>query len=270
MDYLPSNPLAGKSAAPSNGQEPTEEQKKAQYDAFPEEQKKKQTYTEWVIEAYNNQYEGWMPWLETQYLKWFGKGDNKASYVAKGQPSTSYHAQLLVIRFGHCDLNSYSFVCSIRLFPYPSHHLSDRTLDTLNKSKITGIKQVDQIQDDVNSLVGNQLGENGLLAPVGKMVSTEGIDRAERGGKDDKGSYGGPVAGYTDPMIKPGKSAGEGVAGGAHSGAQAVGGGMQSGAQTVGSGAGKIGEGVVGGVKGAGEYVGGLIGGGKKAESGSK
>lgn len=65
------------------GGEPSEEQKKQMYDNLPSEQKKKQTYTEWVREAYNNQYEKWMPWIEDQYLKWFGN-DNKASYATKG------------------------------------------------------------------------------------------------------------------------------------------------------------------------------------------
>lgn len=44
----------------------------------------KQSYGEWLKEAYNNGYERWMPWIEDQYLKWFGKGDNKASYATKG------------------------------------------------------------------------------------------------------------------------------------------------------------------------------------------
>ncbi|RDW70413.1 hypothetical protein BP5796_08810 [Coleophoma crateriformis] len=159
--------------------EPTEEQKKQMYNSLPADQKKKQTYTEWLTEMYNNQWENWMPWIEDQYLKWFGKGDNKASYATK---------------------------------------------DTLNKSKVTGIKQVDQIQDDVHNLVGNQLGENGLLAPVGNMISKEGVNRAERGGKDDKGTYGGPASGMTDPMIKNAKGAGEGLVGGAQSAAGFVGG----------------------------------------------
>ncbi|KUJ16415.1 uncharacterized protein LY89DRAFT_669928 [Mollisia scopiformis] len=203
MNYLPSNPLASsKKAGPAEGSEqPTEAQKHAQYDALSPEQKKKQTYTEWVTEAYNIQYERWMPWIEDQYLYWFGKGDNKASYVAKG------------------------------------------------------IKQVDQIQDDVHNLVGNQLGENGLLAPVGKLVSTEGINRAERQGRDDQGSYGGAAAGYTDPMIKGGKSAGEGVVGG-----------VAEGGKVVGSGAQSVGSGVVGGVKGAGGFVGGMFGGKKEVK----
>jgi hypothetical protein len=114
--------------------------------------------------------------------------------------------------------------------------------EQLNKTKVTGIKQVDQIQDDVNSLVGNQLGSNGLLAPIGNMVSKEGVNRAERGGKDDKGTYGGPVAGYSDPVLEKGQAAGQGVAGGAQ----------------------KVGSGVLDGAKGAGGYLGGLVGGGKK------
>jgi hypothetical protein len=46
-------------------------------------EEKKETYREWAGRHYNNQYENWTPWLEDQYLKWFGK-DNKASYVTKG------------------------------------------------------------------------------------------------------------------------------------------------------------------------------------------
>jgi hypothetical protein len=48
-----------------------------------EEQKQKQSYSGWLREQYNIQYEKWYPWIEDQYLRWFGKGDNKASYVAK-------------------------------------------------------------------------------------------------------------------------------------------------------------------------------------------
>ncbi|KAB8217048.1 hypothetical protein BDV33DRAFT_177686 [Aspergillus novoparasiticus] len=110
-----------------------------------EEKKQQQSYSDWLREQYNIQYEKWYPWIEDQYLKWFGKGDNKASYGTK---------------------------------------------DTLNESKVTGINQVDQLQDDVHNLAGNQLGDNGLLSPVGKMVSKEGINRAERKGKDEEGKYG--------------------------------------------------------------------------------
>lgn len=36
---------------------PSEDQKKAMYEGLSEDQKKKQTYTEWVKDAYSNQYE---------------------------------------------------------------------------------------------------------------------------------------------------------------------------------------------------------------------
>lgn len=114
--------------------------------------------------------------------------------------------------------------------------------DTLDKSKITGISQVDKLQDGVNNLVGDQVGKDGLLAPVGNMVSKEGINRAERGGKDESGSYGGPASSVTDPMVKNAQGAGEGLAGGAQSAGGAV----------------------TDGAKSAGGYLGGMFGGGKK------
>ncbi|KAF1982757.1 hypothetical protein K402DRAFT_397283 [Aulographum hederae CBS 113979] len=116
------------------------------------------------------------------------------------------------------------------------------TKDTLDKSKITGIDQVDTLQDGVNSLVSGQVGQGGLLQPIGDMASKEGINRAERGGKDDSGSYGGPLSGVTDPVAKNAMAGGEGVA----EGGKGV--------------AGKVGE----GVSGAGGYVSSLWGGGKK------
>ena len=90
--------------------------------------------------------------------------------------------------------------------------------------------------------MGDQVGKDGLLAPVGNMASKEGINRAERGGKDEQGSYGGPAASYTDPVVNQTKGAGEGLAGGA----QSAGGAVTEGA------------------KGAGSYVGGLFGGKKE------
>jgi hypothetical protein len=39
----------------------------------------------------------------------------------------------------------------------------------------------------VNNLAAGQVGQGGLLQPVGDAVSKEGINRAERGGKDDGG-----------------------------------------------------------------------------------
>ncbi|KAL4998701.1 hypothetical protein BDV10DRAFT_185084 [Aspergillus recurvatus] len=156
----------------------TEEQKRHFYDNLPEQEKKEKSYAQWVKEAYAEQYEKWMPWLEDQYLKWFGKGDNKASYVAK---------------------------------------------DNLSKTKITSNEQLNQLQDDTNNLVGNQIGEKGLLAPVGNLVSKEGINRAERGGKDENGSYGGPLGGVTDPVVERGKSVGSSVADGVRSAGNSIG-----------------------------------------------
>ncbi|KAJ5720671.1 uncharacterized protein N7483_008605 [Penicillium malachiteum] len=131
----------------------------------------KQTYKEWLQEAYNNGYERWMPWIEDQYLKWFGKGDNKVSYATK---------------------------------------------DSLSKTKVTGVNQVDQLQDDTNNLLGNQLGDKGLLKPVGQFVSKEGVNRAERNGKDENGSYGN-FGTLTDAGSKGINTLGSGVAQGAES-----------------------------------------------------
>ncbi|KAJ5585503.1 uncharacterized protein N7459_005303 [Penicillium hispanicum] len=102
-------------------------------------------------------YEEWMPWIEDQYLKWFGKGDNKASYVTK---------------------------------------------DTLSKSRITGNEQADQIQDDVANMVGNQISDKGVLKPAGNFACKEGINRYERNGKDEAGSYEGSFQKVTDSGVK--------------------------------------------------------------------
>ncbi|KAK6501407.1 hypothetical protein TWF481_009247 [Arthrobotrys musiformis] len=115
---------------------------------------------ETVKQYYNRQYDIWVPWLEDQYLYYFGK-DNKASYVTKQQ---------------------------------------------LEKSKVTGVKQVDKLQDGVHNLAAGQVGKDGLLQPVGDLVSKQGVNRIERGGKDEDGSYGGPLGGVTDPIIDGAKS----------------------------------------------------------------
>lgn len=97
---------------------------------------------------------------------------------------------------------------------------------------MTGVKQVDQLQDGVNNLVAGQVGQDGLLKPVGDTFSKEGINRAERQGKDDSGSYvGGPAGSVVNPLAEGGK---------------------------------KVGGGLVDGGKAAGGMVGGLFGGGKK------
>ncbi|KAK4986214.1 hypothetical protein LTR50_005443 [Elasticomyces elasticus] len=172
----------------------SEAQKKTTFDSLPAEQTKGQSYTEWIKQGYHHQYENWMPWIEDQYLKWFTK-DNKASYATKGTQS-----RLVFV------------------------------MEQLDKTKVTGIEQVDNLQDGVNNLVGGQVGKGGLGQPIGDAVSKEGVNRVERGGKDDNGSYGGPLGGVTDPIAEHGSAA-----------------------------AGKVTE----GAKGAAGYVGGLLGGKK-------
>lgn len=105
--------------------------------------------------------------------------------------------------------------------------LTDSAADAMDKTKVTGIDQVDTLQDSVNHTVAGQVGQGGLLQPVGDMVSKEGVNRAERGGKDDGGSYLGTAGGYA-------KSAGQT----AWSGAQSAGGyvsGMLGGKKQEGS-----------------------------------
>ena len=85
--------------------------------------------------------------------------------------------------------------------------------------------QVDQIQDDASNLVGNQISDKGLLKPVGQYMSKEGINRAERNGKDENGSYGvpGPLA---DAGTKGANSIGSGLSQGAESGKNLASGGV--------------------------------------------
>jgi hypothetical protein len=103
----------------------------------------------------------------------------------------------------------------------------------MDKTKVTNIEQVDKLQDNVNSTVSGQVGQGGLLQPIGDMAGKEGINRAERGGKDDGGSYTGAAGGST-----------------------AGGGYLSSAGGSVWSGA-----------KSAGGYVGGMFGGKKEGET---
>ncbi|KAF2001702.1 hypothetical protein P154DRAFT_521462 [Amniculicola lignicola CBS 123094] len=92
------------------------------------------------------------------------------------------------------------------------------TKQQLDKSKVTGIEQADNLQDGVNGLVSGQVGKGGLAQPIGDALSKEGINRAERGGKDENGKTiesSGPLGGYGESAVGGVKSAGEGVAGGA-------------------------------------------------------
>lgn len=66
------------------------------------------------------------------------------------------------------------------------------------------------------------MGKGGLLQPVGDMVSKEGVNRAERGGKDSDGSYGGQASAVVDPVAKNAQSAGNSVWSGAQSAAGSV------------------------------------------------
>ncbi|KAF2686012.1 hypothetical protein K458DRAFT_402556 [Lentithecium fluviatile CBS 122367] len=122
------------------------------------------------------------------------------------------------------------------------------TKQQLDKTKVTGIEQVDNLQDGVNNLVGGQVGKGGLAQPIGDAFSKEGINRAERGGKDENGNpieSQGPLGGYGQGAVDGLKGAGGGVAGGAQS----------------------AGSGLSGGVKSAGGMVSGLWGGGKKGDA---
>ena len=112
------------------------------------------------------------------------------------------------------------------------------TKQNLDKTKVTGIEQVDNLQDGVNNLAGGQVGQGGLLQPVGDLASKEGINRTERQGKGNDGGYVNKEA--------PG-------AGAVNSTANAV----------VGGGKGAA-EGLQGVGQGVGNTVGGLLGGSKK------
>ncbi|KAF2973291.1 hypothetical protein GQX73_g336 [Xylaria multiplex] len=61
--------------------------------------------------------------------------------------------------------------------------------DGLDRTKVTGVEQVDKLQDGVNDLATSQVGQGGILQPVGDLAS-EGMKRADprgKGGKDNGG-----------------------------------------------------------------------------------
>lgn len=108
-----------------------------------------------------------------------------------------------------------------------SEAIFDACAENLDKTKVTGVDQVDNLQDGVNNLVGGQLGKGGLAQPVGDAFSKEGINRAERGGKDEQGrslENQGPLGGYGQGAVDGLKGAGGSVAGGVSGGAQKAGG----------------------------------------------
>ena len=46
--------------------------------------------------------------------------------------------------------------------------VADCIIESLDKTKVTGIEQVDTVQDSVNNAVGQQVGKGGVLQPVGE------------------------------------------------------------------------------------------------------
>lgn len=100
-------------------------------------------------------------------------------------------------------------------------------IENLNKTKVTGISQVDNLQDGVNNLVIGQVGQGGIGEPVGNLASKEGINRAERQGKDQNGSYIPETGGV--PGAKPLAETGNNVIGGVAKGSKQVGGAVSQG-----------------------------------------
>jgi len=125
------------------------------------------------------------------------------------------------------------------LYISPSQPLpSNITIENLDKTKVTGIEQVDTLQDGVHNLAAGQVGQGGLLQPVGDLASKEGVNRAERQGRDENG-------GYVNKDV-PGSGAMNSTANAVVGGGQ----GAAQGLQDVG--------------KGVGNTVGGLLGGKKE------
>ncbi|KAK4112375.1 hypothetical protein N656DRAFT_768524 [Canariomyces notabilis] len=108
------------------------------------------------------------------------------------------------------------------------------TRENLNKTKIISNPQLNTLQDGVNSLVADQVGQDGLAAPAGDLVSREGINRLERKGKDEQGRYvaapeaaggaGRAVAGAGNALVGGVVAGGEQAASTAKAGGKNVGG----------------------------------------------
>jgi hypothetical protein len=99
------------------------------------------------------------------------------------------------------------------------------TRDNLNKTKVTGIEQVDTLQDGVHNLVAGQVGKGGIAQPIGDMASKEGINRTERQGKDNKGGY---IPEQSGPLAQGGNAVIGGVAKGGQQVADVTKSGLQS------------------------------------------
>ncbi|KAI0431963.1 hypothetical protein F5Y09DRAFT_354476 [Xylaria sp. FL1042] len=61
--------------------------------------------------------------------------------------------------------------------------------DGLDRTKVTGIDQVDKLQDGTNDLAASQIGQGGLLQPVGDLAS-EGMKKVDPRRKNEKGNDG--------------------------------------------------------------------------------
>ncbi|KAM7211608.1 hypothetical protein V8F06_013025 [Rhypophila decipiens] len=107
--------------------------------------------------------------------------------------------------------------------------------ENLDKTKVTGISQVDTLQDGVKNLVAGQVGQGGLGEPVGSLASREGVNRAERHGKDQNGSYIPETGGV--PGTKPLTDAGN--TGGVAQGGKQLGGAVSNGLGGLMGGGGK-------------------------------
>ena len=89
-------------------------------------------------------------------------------------------------------------------------------LDTLKKTKVTGVEQVDNLQDRTNNTIASQLGQGGIAQPIGDVVSKEGINRAERKGKDSSGQMAPrPLGQAVDPIADEAKMGSSYLSGGA-------------------------------------------------------
>lgn len=77
----------------------------------------------------------------------------------------------------------------------------------------------------MNGLVSGQVGKGGLAQPIGDWASKEGVNRAERGGKDDKGQWApGPLNSVAKPVAENTQKAGGSLTDGAKSAGGYVGG----------------------------------------------
>lgn len=91
------------------------------------------------------------------------------------------------------------------MLPYDWQCQTDSHLTAnLDKTKVTGISQVDAAQDKVHgTATSTLLGQDSVAAPVADLASREGINRIERRGKDEQGNY--------VPFAAPGESYAEGA-----------------------------------------------------------